>query len=132
MSVARYAASQNAAATPRQIELRAFRYVNGLLAAGGGDVRGRATALERAHRLWSILLGDLLSPGNALPAELKGQLVSLGLWAQREAMARMDDQGSLEPLMALHRDMIAGLEAQEGAPIRAAAPGPREFAASSA
>ena len=138
MTVARYAASQNAAATPREIELRAFRYVNGLLAAAGEDVRGRAVALERTHRLWSLLLGDLLSPGNALPAELKGRLVSLGLWAQRESMARMDDQGSLEPLMALHRDMIAGLEAQDGAPAPAPTlgpapgPAPRAFVASTA
>lgn len=129
MSVARYAASQNAAATPREIELRAFRYVNGLLAAAG-DARGRVMALERAHRMWSILLGDLLSTGNALPAELKGRLVSLGLWAQREAMARMDDQASLEPLMALHRDLIAGLESQESALTHQVAP--TAFVASSA
>lgn len=132
MSVARYATSQNAAATPREIELRAFRFVNGLLAAAGDDTRGRAVALERTHRLWSMLLGDLLSPGNALPAELKGRLVSLGLWAQRESMARMGDQASLEPLMALHRDMIAGLEAQSGAPVSVPDIAPRAFVASTA
>ena len=134
MSVARYAASQNAAATPREIELRAFRYVNGLLAAAGEDARGRAAALERTHRLWSLLLDDLLSAGNALPAELKGRLVSLGLWAQRESMARMGDQASLEPLMALHRDMIAGLVAQDGASAAAPALGsaPLAFVASTA
>lgn len=111
MSVARYAATQNAAASPREIELRAFRYVNGLLAAAT-EVRGRAVALEKAHRMWSILLRDLGSPGNALPAALRGNLVSLGLWAQRECDARLDDMKSLEPLMALHRDLIEGLEAQ--------------------
>jgi flagellar protein FlaF len=132
MSVARYAASQNAAATPREIELRAFRYVNGLLATAGEDARGRAVALERTHRLWSILLGDLLSPGNALPAELKGRLVSLGLWAQRESMVRMDDLGSLEPLMALHGDMIAGLDAQSRVPVPTPEIAPRAFVASTA
>jgi flagellar protein FlaF len=111
MGVARYAAAQDAAASPRELEIRAFRYVNGLLAAAR-DVPARAAALHKAHRLWAILLADLLAPGNALPAELKGRLVSLGLWAQREADSRLSDQGSLEPLMALHRDMIAGLEAQ--------------------
>ncbi|MBU8546423.1 MULTISPECIES: flagellar biosynthesis regulator FlaF [Roseomonadaceae] len=113
MSVARYAATQNATASPREIELRAFRYVNGLLAVASGT-RARAIALEKAHRLWSILINDLGSPGNKLPAELRGNLVSLGLWAQRETDLRLDDGGSLEPLMALHRDMIEALEAQRG------------------
>ncbi len=76
------------------------------------------------HRLWSLLLEDLLSPGNRLPADLKGRLVSLALWAQREALARMGDEASLEPLLALHRDMIEGLEAQ-GQAATAPYAGPR-------
>jgi flagellar protein FlaF len=67
------------------------------------------------------MLADLLLPGNALPPELKGRLVSLGLWAQREASARLEDGASLAPLIELHRDMIAGLEAQAAPPQRAAA-----------
>jgi len=118
--ITRYAAQQNAAATPREIELRAFRYVNGLLAAAA-DVPSRAAALHKAHQLWSLLLSDLTLPGNALPADLKGRLVSLGLWAQRETSARLDDRGSLAGLLELHRDMIAGLEAQGGAPSADAA-----------
>lgn len=111
MSATRYAAAQNAAASPREIEIRAFRYVNGLLAAAK-DTPTRAMALERTHRLWSILITGLVAPGNGLPADLRGRLVSLGLWAQRESMARLKDKASLEPLILLHRDMIAGLEAQ--------------------
>lgn len=119
MTLARYAALQNAA-SPREIELRAFRYVNGLLAAAA-DVQGRVAALHKTHQLWSLLLADLALPGNALPAEVKGNLVSLGLWAQREASARMGDAASLAPLIELHRDMIAGLEAQAAAlPVPAA------------
>lgn len=118
MGAHRYAATQNAAASPREIELRAFRYVNGLLAVAR-DVPSRATALEKTHRLWAILIRDLASPGNALPPELRGRLLSLGLWAQREADARLGDSRALEPLMALHRDMIEALEAQ-AAPSAAA------------
>jgi flagellar protein FlaF len=123
MSAARYAATQNAHAHPRDIELRAFRYVNGLMAAAT-DTRSRATALEKVHRMWSILIEDLGSPGNQLPPALRGQLISLGLWAQRETDRRLDDGGSLEPLMALHRDLIEALEAQRGAaPAPVARPG---------
>lgn len=117
MSASRYAIAQDAAASPQDIEIRAFRYVNGLLAAaerGGGEnaAVARATALHKTHRLWTILISDLASPGNALPPDLRGRLVSLGLWAQRESLARMSDDRSLEPLMALHRDLLEGLEAQ--------------------
>lgn len=112
MSAARYASMQDATASPRDIEIRAFRTVNGLLAGAGTDVAARAAALHKVHRLWSILLSDLLDGRNALPAELKGQLVSLGLWAQRESLTRLDDGASLQPLIALHRDLAEGLEAQ--------------------
>lgn len=115
MALLRYAAQQNAAASPREVELRAFRYVNGLLATAA-DLPARARALHKTHQLWSLLIADLSQPGNALPADLRGRLVSLGLWAQRETAARLDDQGSLEPLIALHRDMIEGLEAQQPGP----------------
>ena len=123
--LARYATQQNAAASPREVELRAFRYVNGLLATAT-DVPARARALHKTHQLWSLLISDLSQPGNALPADLKGRLISLGLWAQREAAVRLEDTASLEPLVALHRDMIAGLEAQENASA------PRAFAAAMA
>jgi flagellar protein FlaF len=111
MTVARYASQQNAATTPREIELRAFRYVNGLLASAT-DLPARMRALHKTHQLWALLIADLALPSNGLPAELRGQLISLGLWAQREVAARMEDAGSVAPLIALHRDMIAGLEAQ--------------------
>ena len=123
--LARYASQQNAAASPREVELRAFRFVNGLLASAA-DVPARARALHKTHQLWSLLISDLAQPGNALPADLKGRVISLGLWAQREAAARLEDEASLEPLIALHRDMIAGLEAQEKVPA------PRAFAAAMA
>ena len=122
MVLVRYAAQQNAAASPREVELRAFRYVNGLLATAA-DLPARARALHKTHQLWSLLISDLSQPGNALPADLKGRLISLGLWAQREAASRLDDHESLEPLIALHRDMIEGLEAQQPGPT------PRAFAA---
>jgi flagellar protein FlaF len=111
MSIHRYAAAQNAAASPREIEIRAFRYVNGLM-AGATDFAQRVAALHKVSQLWSILVGDLTTDSNALPMELKARLISLGLWAQREAAARMADEESLDPLIALHRDMIAGLEGQ--------------------
>jgi flagellar protein FlaF len=120
MSASSYANVQSRIETPRETEIRAFRFVNGLLSSAR-DAAGRAAALHKAHRLWSILLSDLASPDNKLPVELRAGLVSLGLWAQREALARLSDDRGVEPLIALHRDMIEALEAQAGVP---AAPAP--------
>jgi flagellar protein FlaF len=116
MSASTYAAVQAGLESPRETELRAFRYVNGLLASATAGP-ARSVALHKVHRLWAILLNDLAGGQNALPEELKARLISLGLWAQREAMARLDDEASVAPLLSLHRDMIEALEAQ-----RAAAP----------
>jgi flagellar protein FlaF len=120
MSASSYANLQSRIETPRETEIRAFRYVNGLLSSAS-DAAGRAVALHKTHRLWSILLAELTNPDNKLPVELRARLVSLGLWAQREALARLSDDRGVEPLMALHRDMIEALEAQASAP---AAPAP--------
>lgn len=121
MTLARYAAVQDAAATPRDIELRAFRYVNGLLATAH-DIGARATALHKTCQLWSLLLADLALPSNTLPDGLKAKLISLGLWAQREASERLLDGGSVAALIDLHRDMIAGLEGQHAQRAKAAVP----------
>jgi flagellar protein FlaF len=123
MTASSYANVQARAETPRETEIRAFRFVNGLLATAK-DAASRSTALHKTYRLWSILLNDLASPDCKLPPELRGNLISLGLWAQREAMARMSDDGEIQPLIALHRDMIEALEAQAPAPVpaRPAAP----------
>lgn len=113
MSLDRYAATQNATLSPREVEQRAFRHVNALLASAP-EGQARTAALHKTHQLWTILLADLGLSDNALPAELKGRLISLGLWAQREAFARIGDGGSLAPLIELHRDLIAGLEGRSG------------------
>lgn len=119
MSFRRYAAVLDAAETPREAEARAFRHVNGLLAAAA-DAPSRVAALHKTHQLWGILLTDLASSANGLPSELKARLASLGLWAQRECFVRMSDAASLEPLMAVHRDMIEALSARP--PAAAAEP----------
>jgi flagellar protein FlaF len=125
MSIARYAATMASTQGPREIELRAFRTVNAMLSAAGEDASARARALAKNYELWSLLLADLMQPGNGLPGELKARIASLALWARRESDAAITDTArSLEPLMAVNRDMIDALEAQAraGAPQRAPEP----------
>jgi flagellar protein FlaF len=129
MSVARYVATMAATQSLRDIEIRAFRHVNGLLAgAAEGDVLARATALRKNFQLWSILLSDLMLPTNKLPGDLKARLASLSLWAQTESnKALAEPYTSLEPLLVVNRAMVEGLEGQgtQRLPaVPAAAPAP--------
>jgi flagellar protein FlaF len=41
-------------------------------------------ALVYTSRLWTIFLDDLSSNGNDLPAALRAQLISIGLWVLKE------------------------------------------------
>jgi flagellar protein FlaF len=111
MSLSRYRSTINREANPREAEIRAFAHVNALL-AGAGSRPARVAALHTNHKLWSILLTDLATPGNALPRELKGRLASLAIWAQRESMRLMETDDSLDALMTINRDMAEGLAAQ--------------------
>lgn len=111
MSLRRYTAVLDAAETPREAEARAFRHVNALLGAAT-DTPSRVAALHKCHQLWGILLSSLTDNAHPMPVELRARLASLGLWAQRECFARMSDAASLEPLMAVHRDMIEALSAR--------------------
>lgn len=42
-------------------------------------------ALRHIQELWGILIKDLGDPANELPAELRANLISIGLWVMREA-----------------------------------------------
>lgn len=43
-----------------------------------------ATAIAFTNKLWTLLVEDLAAPDNGLPAELKAQIVSIGIWILRE------------------------------------------------
>jgi flagellar protein FlaF len=114
MTLSRYQATLTRTQSPRDIEIRAFAHVNTLL-ANAAPGPARIAALHTNHKLWSILLADIASPGNALPRELKGRLASLAIWAQRESMRLMNADAPLDALMSVNRDMADGLAAQSRA-----------------
>lgn len=53
--------------------------------AKGADSLEAIEALHFTNRVWTSLLQDLGSPENALPKELRANLISIGLWILREA-----------------------------------------------
>lgn len=51
----------------------------------GAASREAVEALHFTSRVWTSLVEDLGSPENALPRELRANLISIGLWLLREA-----------------------------------------------
>ncbi len=88
------------------------RSIDLLTAAAEAGSRS-STAVEALHftnRLWTSLLDDLGSGENALPKELRANLISIGLWLLREAedirQGRTDNFEGLIEVSQIIRDGI--------------------------
>lgn len=101
-------------ATPRETEILAFGLCNDRLSKADSP-RARIEALHKTHELWSVLIQDLQTPGNALPENLKQQLLSLGIWATMYCTRAIPRDLPVQPLIDVNRNMIDGLRAQPGA-----------------
>jgi flagellar biosynthesis activator protein FlaF len=68
-------------------------------------------AIVYVQRLWTFLIKDLGHPDNGLPDQLKGQLISIGLWVMRETNRVIrGEQKSLEPLIDINAMIQEGLK----------------------
>ena len=97
--------------TARERERRALdRSIELLTAAEAAGVRSMATveALTFTSRLWLVLLENLGRDDNALPEELRANLISVGIWILREAddvrAGRSDNLRSLIEISQTIRD----------------------------
>jgi flagellar protein FlaF len=78
--------------------------------AVGSDSMEAIEALHFLNRVWTSLIEDLGSPENALPKELRANLISIGLWLLREAedvrQGRSDNFDGLIEVSQIIRDGI--------------------------
>lgn len=122
MSYAAYAEVQHAAETPRDLEIRTISHVTRDLAAANKpdvDPMTRIRALNGNIRLWSTLIEDLSDPANALPAKIKANYVSLGLFARRASLAALTTPAELSTLIQINTDVLDALDHQRQASIAA-------------
>jgi flagellar protein FlaF len=98
----------------RQREYELFdRAINLMKAAEG--MRSQSLemidAIVFVQRLWTYLIKDLGHPDNGLPDQLKGQLISIGLWVMRESdRVVRGEQKSLEALIDINAMIQEGLK----------------------
>ncbi len=76
----------------------------------GADSMQAIEALYFTNRVWTSLIEDLSSPDNALPKELRANIISIGLWLMREAedirQGRSDNFDGLIEVSQIIRDGI--------------------------
>lgn len=108
-----YTQMRKVTASPRQIEAELLTSITAdLEAAVGKGEKGFPALVEALHRntkLWTALVTDLASDGNALDAELRARLISLGTFSIRFAQKVLTKEEGPEPLININRAIAAGL-----------------------
>ena len=93
----------------RQLLDRAIKLLEEARQAGP-DSLVSVEAIHFTNKLWTAFLDDLGSPENALPKELRANLISIGLWILREAedvrQGRSDNFEGLIEVTQIIRDGI--------------------------
>lgn len=103
---------------PRDVEYRLLGKVTAELIAvrdheDATDPSRKVRALMQNRDVWSALKVDLLDPGNALPKELRANLISLAIFIERETFEVLDNRSDMETLIELNKTIMEGLRPQE-------------------
>ena len=104
------------AKSPREVEYELFARVTRALQAAsptGSGPMGAQAIVDNSH-LWTELAADLASPENALPDELKGQLLSLAMFSIRYGNGVLAGRGNVSALVDINLSIMKGLRGQGG------------------
>jgi flagellar protein FlaF len=114
-----YAGAAQPIRSARAAEYAAFARVTHRMSAvdeaDKADFPRLAAAVTDNQRLWGTLVEDLMSPGNALPAALRGQLAGLGEFVRRHGLLVLAGKASAAPLVDINAAIMRGLRGDGGA-----------------
>jgi flagellar protein FlaF len=80
-------------------------------AAVGSNSSEAIEALHFTNRVWTTLVEDLASSDNALPKELRANLISIGLWVLRETEdIRQGRTGNFEGVIEVSQIIRDGIQ----------------------
>ena len=113
MSIAAYQRSAERIESPVEREIRAFtRVISKLESVDPTDSLSVIPAVHENDRLWTVLQAELVAPDNALPGQLRANLLALSIWSQRHGAAVIDGSAEIQPLIDVNKNIVAGLMAQ--------------------
>jgi len=70
-------------------------------------------ALLKNQRIWNLFLVALTDENHPYPVELKAELISLGIWVNRQTQNAITNWEEANDLIALNRDIIEGLSPKQ-------------------
>jgi flagellar protein FlaF len=104
-----YARTSQQTETGKQLEARVFLRLTHDLETAATKADQEKALLKNAEA-WQLVAATLLEPENALPVEIKRNLVDLAVFVSRQTdkiIARQDEDVAV--LIDINRDIIAGL-----------------------
>ena len=115
-----YKKALNKTASSRNAEYRLLAQVTAALIEAkeaDGDMRKNpakmkmlAHAVNWNNEVWSTFMDDCRSEDNKLPEKLRGGILSLGIWVNKETQAAMNGDVGLDALISVNRDIMKGLD----------------------
>ena len=115
-----YTKALNKTASSRNAEYRLLAQVTAALIEAkeaDGDMRKNpakmkmlAHALNWNNEVWSTFMDDCRSEDNKLPEKLRGGILSLGIWVNKETQAALNGDVGLDALISVNRDIMKGLD----------------------
>ena len=115
-----YKKALNKTASSRNAEYRLLAQVTAALIEAkeaDGDMRKDpakmkmlAHALNWNNEVWSTFMEDCRSEDNKLPEKLRGGILSLGIWVNKETQAALNGDVGLDALISVNRDIMKGLD----------------------
>ena len=128
MSLHAYQRAAEQVEGPNQTEFRLFGLVTRALVEAAErdatDLGPRMKALHWNRRLWTTLATDCANPTNALPEQLKANIISLSLWVDKHTSSVMRREQAIGPLIEINRIIMQGLSNQMVNQSRQANPPP--------
>ena len=109
-----YQTSQKLGAGARQTEARALMEAARRMSTvkeNGDDRSEYRAALRLNWRLWTIIQSDIASEENALPLEIKANVMSLSIFIDKHTVGALaePDNGKLDVLIEINRNIASGL-----------------------
>lgn len=118
-AAAGYMKTKKETGEPRTIEYQVFQRVTAELKASAQDASNFpkvAAAIAQNSKLWAALTTDLLSDGNALPDDLRANLIGLAEFSRKHGILVLSGKEELEPLIDVNTAVMRGLRGVVDAP----------------
>ncbi len=106
-----YANAIETTESPREREYRLLARANRMMSEteGKDDLGALYRAVLFNRQIWNTFLIDLTDPNNQLPKELKGALISIGIWVEKFSDKVCDGDESVADLIEVNRSIMEGL-----------------------